>query len=1200
MKYKKITLIIGTWVILSFVENVNAQLILRDTSFNYVSDTIQTWTIPGCVTQITVKLWGGGGGGGYYYEEPYWAFVGGSGSYYEGVISGLTPGTVLDLYVPSAGKYTTVGPGGAGGWPGGGQGGYDSADFFGRMQGGGGGGYAAIQISGTYYVIAGAGGGGGTHIFDNCYGGGGGATTGGNGAGGGNGGTISMGGASGVSNRSCDSGTSGLAFNGGNGGGLPPPCGGNDYAGGGGGAGYYGGGGGGDSGGGGGGGSSYPASTFSMGGITFTPISNIQGNTGNNLADYQAPGSPPDTIIGMGGYDTNGGNGLIIITYIGGAPLTSTVSAQTNPNCGICNGNTTVIASGGVGAYTYSWQPTGQVTATATGLCAGTYTVTVTDSCGDVATASVLLTAIPIVVNANVTHEVQCNGACNGSASASVVLGTSPYTYNWQPGGESTQTATGLCAGIYTVTVTDKNTCTGTASVTITQPTAITLSDTVSNPLCNGGVGTATVTASGGYGFYKYLWNPTGQTTATASNLTARTYTIMVTDSGGCTATATATLTQPTQVTASINITSNIPCNGETGSATVTATGGVSPYTYLWNPTNQSTAVATGLSARTYSVTVTDNNGCTATGSVTLTQPAVLTATIGNINKIKCNGGVGTATVNGGGGTVPYTYLWTAGNQSTALATGLSVGTYSVTITDKNHCTASSSVTMTQPTTLTSTITSTTNISCFNGGNGAASVRAAGGTAPYTYLWTPSANTDANARGLFAVSYTVTVTDSNGCTATATTTLTQPNQVTVNITEPQIICKDSTGTLAASAAGGTAPYTYTWSTGYTSTNNSVSITPISTIYYTVTVTDKNGCTASNSITLQYGPSFAVNITGKNSVCTGDSTNICANAIGAIYGAKYYWQPVNSNNACIKVAPTNASEVYTVTVVDGCGSTTTASTTIYTEPSPTVNMYANFYQGCEPLCIQFRNSTTISKGGIRQYVWAFGTGDTSFSANPVYCYKNSGGYSVSLTVISDSGCSATLKKIDMLTVYSPPKAAFTYSPQSTTIENPTITFKDESTDASDTNLRGGIVYRIWSFGDESDSTSNLQNPIHTYKDTGTYCASLMVMNAGGCTDTVTNCLIINPAFKLYIPSAFTPNGDGRNEVFKPVGQYIKSFEMYIFDRWGLQLYHSTDMNAGWDGRVNGNIAKEDVYIYKIMVIDSKDNEHSYVGNVTLIK
>ncbi len=184
---------------------------------------------------------------------------------------------------------------------------------------------------------------------------------------------------------------------------------------------------------------------------------------------------------------------------------------------------------------------------------------------------------------------------------------------------------------------------------------------------------------------------------------------------------------------------------------------------------------------------------------------------------------------------------------------------------------------------------------------------------------------------------------------------------------------------------------------------------------------------------------------------------------------------------------------------------------------------------------------------------------------------------------------------MVTVYSRPKAAFIYSPDHVSILTPTVQFTDQSSDAY------GIGYHWWSFGDGSDSMSHVANPTHTYGDTGSYCATLIVMNNEGCMDTVTNCLVVEPQYNLYIPSAFTPNGDGLNETFKPVGQYVKNFEMYIFDRWGIQLYHTTDINQGWNGTANGDsISQEGIYIYKITVRDAQDIPHSYIGSITLIK
>jgi gliding motility-associated-like protein len=133
-------------------------------------------------------------------------------------------------------------------------------------------------------------------------------------------------------------------------------------------------------------------------------------------------------------------------------------------------------------------------------------------------------------------------------------------------------------------------------------------------------------------------------------------------------------------------------------------------------------------------------------------------------------------------------------------------------------------------------------------------------------------------------------------------------------------------------------------------------------------------------------------------------------------------------------------------------------------------------------------------------------------------------------------------------------------------------------------------------------NSLRNPIHTYIDTGAFCPQLVVVNDKGCIDTTTQCLEVEPLFSLYIPNAFSPNGDGLNDIFVPKGDYLKNFEMYIFDRWGQELFHSTDISNGWNGTVKGGniICQEDSYVYKITVTDWHNKVHSYIGEFMLLK
>ncbi|MBK5284780.1 MAG: gliding motility-associated C-terminal domain-containing protein, partial [Bacteroidia bacterium] len=361
-----------------------------------------------------------------------------------------------------------------------------------------------------------------------------------------------------------------------------------------------------------------------------------------------------------------------------------------------------------------------------------TYTITVTDANGCTATASATLTEPPLLLDSLVVDtfsggwNTSCNGACDGSVTAYPYGGTAPYSYLWNTvPAQTTQTATNLCAGTYCVTITDANGCSTTDCVTLTQPPqTVTVTITAftfpggANVSCIGACdGSATANPSGGTGPYSYVWSTVPpQLTQTATGLCAITYTVTVTDANNCTATASITLTEPLAVTVSIAAITfaggwNEPCNGDClGSAIATPGGGVSPYTYLWSTVPpQLTATATGLCATTYTVTITDVNGCTATNSVTLNQPPVLVVsdTVSVLNppyNTSCpNSCDAFATVYPSGGTPPYSYQWAAPlSDTTAYVDTLLCGSftgivYTYTVTDANGCSVTDSILVVDP-----------------------------------------------------------------------------------------------------------------------------------------------------------------------------------------------------------------------------------------------------------------------------------------------------------------------------------------------------------------------------------------------------------------------------------------------------------------------------------------------------------------------
>ena len=302
---------------------------------------------------------------------------------------------------------------------------------------------------------------------------------------------------------------------------------------------------------------------------------------------------------------------------------------------------------------------------------------------------------------------------------------------------------------------------------------------TINNPLFCFGMCNASATATGsGPGPFTYSWTTTpSQTTQTATGLCAGTYTVTVTDANMCTSTTAVTITEPSQVTLSV---SNSPtlCFGDcSGTLTATPGGGTPGYTYNWTPGNWNTATVTGLCAGTYTVTVTDQNGCSASTTATITSYPAIVPNSQVTNPILCNGNCnGAATCNPTGGCgAPYTYLWIPGGQTTQSISNLCAGNYTVTITDPCGCTASQTITLTQPPALTVSATATPE-TCPGCCDGTANGNATGGTGPYSYIWTPPLSTLQNISGLCPAIYTLCVTDANGCT-TCDTAVVNPSTV---------------------------------------------------------------------------------------------------------------------------------------------------------------------------------------------------------------------------------------------------------------------------------------------------------------------------------------------------------------------------------------------------------------------------------------
>ncbi len=816
------------------------------------------------------------------------------------------------------------------------------------------------------------------------------------------------------------------------------------------------------------------------GGALIYPASNMVTWTGT----WTSPTMPPNTTItyyvACNVANGNGSSsGDLIVTSTGGGMLMGggsnlTVSITSSINV-LCNGqntgSATALAMGGSTPYTYNWSNGGSG-ATINNLAAGTYTVTVTDNSSATATASVVITQPTLLVlTAPTITNVICNGGNNGSITAHASGGVSPYLFNWSTGA-NTATISNLTAGSFTVTVTDDNGCTKNATYQVTQPPVIVINlVNLTNESCAGANnGSITISVSGGVNPLFEEWS-NGSTGTTISGLMPGSYSVTVTDNSDCTKSASFTINAGGTVSITTNQLQNVTCpGGSNGSISITATGGVSPYTYNWS-NGATTSTISNLSAGTYAVTVTDNHGCTKVNGYMVTQPAAFVVLIMQTSQNLCFAdSTADLTASVTGGTPPYSSLWSNG-MSGVNNSNLHAGTYTITITDTNGCTSTKSATITDPPQLT-VIVSTTDETSVGANNGTATATPAGGTPALSYLWSNGATTSM-ITGLPPGNYCVTITDMSGCSVTAcgqvdafgcslnvmtspdiaicegvsvivttaisgasgnvtylwtggstsdTLVVSQGGEYCVTVTDgagcqdmdcisiteiilPGIDCpviNESTpgahdGAVQCDSIPGAA--SYSWSTGATTS----SITGLSAGIYCVTITYFNGCTKSQCFNVQPGNcQLTITFTQTNVACAGDTTgSIFVSANNVTAPVTYTWSNGETTSGINNLAAGN----YDLTVADATGCFVT-STFIITDPLPIAITVDSIF----PI-LDFDSGLiwiTVN-GGIPpyNYLWVDPAGG-NFNTEDLNNLFRSGYYAV--TVTDTAGCVAGLDSI----------------------------------------------------------------------------------------------------------------------------------------------------------------------------------------------
>ncbi|MFZ4398655.1 MAG: T9SS type A sorting domain-containing protein [Bacteroidales bacterium] len=721
------------------------------------------------------------------------------------------------------------------------------------------------------------------------------------------------------------------------------------------------------------------------------------------------------------------------------------------------SGNINITVTGGTPSYTYAWTKNGSPYSTTedlTGLTIGTYAVTVTDAKGCTQTANITLIQ-PALLTAVITsfNNLSCSGSNNGEINLTVGGGTPAYTYAWTKNSSAyatTEDLTAIGAGNYAVTVTDNKGCTATALKSITQPTQLLVNlSTTTNVSCyNGSNGAININVSGGIPAYTYSWTkdffPYAPTTANISGLTIGRYEVTVTDANGCTATTLYNLTEPAILHFQNIAYNDLTCyQNNSGNINITVAGGTAAYTYAWTKNGSpysTTEDLTGLTIGAYAVTVTDAKGCTATANKTLIEPALLTAVITSFNNISCNGASdGAINLTAAGGTPPYSYSWKKNGNPIGIyedITGLGLGNYTVTVTDSKGCIATTLATITQPDLLVVTLGTATNVSCYNGSNGAISINVVGGTVPYTYEWTKDLFPYATTKDLTNLGvgyYVVTLTDAHGCTSTISYNVTEPSIFQVqNIAYFNLTCNGNhSGYMSISVIGENSPYAYTWTKdgspyiGTTSAINNLSVGD-----YCVTVTDVNGCTNISACRTILQPAFlTVTVSSYSNInCSGvNNGSINLTVAGGTPSYTYAWTKNGSTFASTKDLSAIGAGTYAVTVTDsqGCSATTSVAIII----TNVVPSQAGSITGLTSVC-QGQNSVTYTIPVITNatsYIWTLPIGATGTSStNSITVNYGTTTVSGNITVKGNNSCGNGTASSLAITVNPLPVAAGTIS------------------------------------------------------------------------------------------------------------------------------------------------------------------------------
>ena len=868
------------------------------------------------------------------------------------------------------------------------------------------------------------------------------------------------------------------------------------------------------------------------------------------------------------------------------------------------SGRVLLSSAGGISPYIYQWS-NGVIGSSNNNIAAGNYKVTVTDALGCKDTFSMVVhQPDSLRFDSLVAINTRCFNDASGTATAFVSGGITPYEYLWTPTNKTTQTINDIPAGRYVVTVKDANGCLHDGEVAVKSNTAINVDNfTVIVPLkCNGNTnGQVKANVSGGAGNYSYQWNTTPtQTTSTAQNLRAGSYSVTITDANNCSVVKNTTLAEPTKMLATINQFTNVKCKGESNGTVTPSVSGGTPfplgvrYQYLWNDSlAQTTPVASNLEAGTYTLMATDANGCTDTANVTISEPLLAVNAAASQSKLGCFGqNTGEAGVTASGGVGNFTYLW-SNLQRTQSIVNLGRQQYFITITDGNGCQAIDSVNIITYDSIRISV-SAIPPRCYNLKNGALSLDSIAGGATngslsnLTFRWnTAPVQTTPRAVNIGGNrSYTVTVVDNQGCQNRTSIYVQEPDPILISSLKKDVSCFNGRdGEAEIQPLGQKAPYSFLWAenAGTQSTSRAVNLAAGK---YSVTITDSAKCSIDTVITVTQPARLVLqNQQVTPSKCVGDAVGkISVTIAGGVPVYNYLW----SNGVIQPNIENLKSGTYDLLVTDAQGCQLQQSFTVVT-PNPLDGEIS----ASNVKCFGEANGTVTvdAFGGTQPYAFSI-DGKNYNGINQIVGLK-SGQYDV---FIKDAN---SCTWFDRVNITQPSRFSIEAIPDIT------INLGDSVQLYANVINNQGKVNIFWKAPyDSTLSCVKCETPTAKPMFTVTYAVS--AIDSGGCRalDSV-KVLVVKPRY-IYVPTGFSPNNDQVNDLLTVRGKEGTTLKIFrVYDRWGELLYEAKDFkindeNHSWDGKFRGQYMNSGLYVWYIEAEYIDGAKETLKGNTTLFR